>query len=470
MLGLNSAKTENPLARNVRLRTAFRNEENAGFRFAILVRSAALLAVGAWLAISIPWPRVSYFLGFVLLFLLTGLAAEYARRRSARPRSWTAFFILIDACLLTYVLIAPNPFADTGWPIQVTLRFHGHLYLFLMLIMSALSYSPFIVIWTGISLSAAWSAGVAYIHWLPESFGSFPLGAPPDETIRYFLDPYYVSNTSWSNQVALLLIASLIISAAVWRARRLVTQQVAAEEARSNLSRYFSPNMVEQLSGAPMEADAAQSQKVAILFVDIVGFTKLSESLPPDRMMSHVRDFHTRMVEKVFENHGTVDKFMGDCVMATFGTPVEGSSDASNALRCGIAILEEVEEWNRARSKERLDPVGVGIGLHYGDVVVGNVGAERRLEFTVMGDPVNVTSRLERMTREHDTPIIVSNELLERVKQETESAAELLGRFADLGVVEVRGRGGSVHAWRYAGLPAPPEARSGTGNIERSDA
>ena len=454
MLKLRSAKTNEPFSRNTRLRRAFRAEENSGFRFAIYVRSAALLFIGTWLAVSIPWPRVSYFLGIVVLFLVTGIAAEYARRRSKRPRAWTAAFILIDACLLTYVLIAPNPFADTGWPIQVTLRFYNHLYLFLMLIMSALSYSPFLVIWTGVSISAAWTAGVMYIGSLPNSVLSFPQGGTPDETLRNFLDPYFVNTTALSNQIALLMIASFIIVAAVWRARRLVRQQVASEEARSNLSRYFSPNMVEQLSNAPLSLNAAQSQKVAILFVDVVGFTKMSEQLPPDELMSHVRDFHGRMVERVFQHNGTVDKYMGDCVMATFGTPLPGATDASNALRCAIDILDTVNDWNDVRAKDGLGPIKVGVGLHYGDVVVGNVGTESRLEYTVMGDPVNVTSRLERMTRDHDTPIIVSNELLEQVRAETESAVKLLSRFADLGVIDIRGRGGSVHAWRYAGQPA----------------
>ncbi|MGB0629995.1 MAG: adenylate/guanylate cyclase domain-containing protein [Alphaproteobacteria bacterium] len=453
-LKLRNANTAEPFSQNARLRRAFRSEENSGFRFAIVVRSLALLMIGTWLAISVPWPRVSYFLAFVVLFLITGIAAEFTRRRSRHPRTWTAAFILIDACLLTYVLIAPNPFVDNGWPLQVTLRFYNHLYLFLMLFMSALSYSPFLVIWTGISISAAWSAGVLYVRSLPDSFSVFPTDAPPEETLRYFLDPFFVNATAWSNQVALLLIASLIIAAAVWRARRLVRQQVTAEEARSNLSRYFSPNMVEQLSNAPRALDSAQSQKVAILFVDVVGFTKMSEQLPPDELIAHVRDFHGWMVERVFQHHGTVDKYMGDCVMATFGTPLPGTAHASNALRCAVDILDTVDDWNAVRSKAGLGPIKVGVGLHYGDVVVGNVGTESRLEYTVMGDPVNVTSRLERMTREHDTPIIVSNELLEQVRREMESAVELLTRFADLGVVDIRGRGGSVHAWRYAGPPA----------------
>jgi len=438
-----------PLSQDGRLRAAFRSEEYAGFRFSIYVRSAALFVIGIWLQVVVPWPRVSYFLAFVILFLGSGLVAEWIRRKSNRPAMWTAAFILIDACLLTYVLVAPNPFSDSDWPIQVTLRFYNHLYLFLFLIFSGLSYSPTMVLWTGASISATWSAAVYYIHSLPNSVTETTTGAGTPDTLANFLDPYFVNTIGWYNQVALLLIGSMIIAASVWRARRLVRQQVATEEARGNLSRYFSPNVVEQLSATPGDLDIARSQNVAILFVDVIGFTKMSEDLPPDQLMAHVREFHHRMVEEVFRHGGTVDKFMGDCVMATFGTPVSGPEDATNALRCSVAILEEVQEWNASRRADGLNDVGVGIGLHYGEVVVGNVGAERRLEFTVMGDPVNVTSRLERLTREYDTPIVASDDLIEQVRREHIDASDLIDNFTDLGMLEIRGRRDSIRAWRY---------------------
>lgn len=438
-----------PPSQDGRLRTAFRNEEYAGFRFSIYVRSAALVVIGIWLQVGVPWPRVSYFLAFIVLFLSSGLVAEWMRRKSSRPVIWTAAFILIDACLLTYVLVAPNPFSNSEWPIQVTLRFYNHLYLFLFLIFSGLSYSPVMVLWTGVAISSTWSAAVFYIHSLPESVTEFTAGAGTFEALEGFLNPYFVNSISWYNQVALLLIGSMIIAATVWRARRLVRQQVVAEEARGNLSRYFSPNVVEQLSATPGDLDVARSQNVAILFVDVIGFTKMSEDLPPDRMIAQVREFHGRMVERVFEHGGTVDKFMGDCVMATFGTPISGPSDATDALRCSVAILDEVREWNATRRAGGLNDVGVGVGLHYGEVVVGNVGAERRLEFTVMGDPVNVTSRLERLTREHNTPIIASDDLIEQVQREQAAAADLIGKFTEMGTLEIRGRSGGIRAWRF---------------------
>lgn len=314
------------------------------------------------------------------------------------------------------------------------------------------------VVWTGVCIAATWSAAVYYIHSLPESVTELTAPTGTTEALDVFLDPYFVNSIAWSNQVALLLIGSMIIAAGVWRARRLVRQQVASEEARSNLSRYFSPNVVERLSAAPGNLDVARSQNVAILFVDVIGFTKMSEELPPDSMISQVREFHSRMVDQVFRHGGTVDKFMGDCVMATFGTPLPGPADATNALRCSIAILDEVEEWNAVRRENGLEDIDVALGLHFGEVVVGNVGAERRLEFTVMGDPVNVTSRLERITREHNTPIIASDDLMAQARSENNGAEELFGHFNEIGALHIRGRRGNIIAWRYgAAALATPE-------------
>lgn len=129
-----TAEQNGPPSQESRLRAAFRNEEYAGFRFSVYVRTVALAVIGVWLQFVVPWPRVSYFLAFIVLFMASGIVAEWLRRKSSRPALWTATFIFIDACLLTYVLVAPTPFSISDWPIQVTLRFYNHLYLFLFLI------------------------------------------------------------------------------------------------------------------------------------------------------------------------------------------------------------------------------------------------------------------------------------------------------------------------------------------------
>ncbi len=118
---------------------------------------------------------------------------------------------------------------------------------------------------------------------------------------------------------------------------------MVAETQRSNLSRYFPPNLVDELAGAASWIDRAASQNADILFADMVGFTAPSEKMTPEAFVGMLRDFHGRLAGTIFEHGGTLDKYMGDAVMAHFGTPRPGDDDASRALACGLAMVREIE-------------------------------------------------------------------------------------------------------------------------------
>ena len=128
--------------------------------------------------------------------------------------------------------------------------------------------------------------------------------------------------------------------------------------------------------------------------------------------------------------------------MATFGTPTASEEDAANAIACARAIRAAVDDWDRARAAEGLAPVDVGVGVHYGDVILGNMGDERRLEFAVIGDTVNVASRLQSLTRTHEGGVLISGD--------TVAAAGTPGGVAQLGAAPVRGRTGDVSLWTLA--------------------
>lgn len=193
-----------------------------------------------------------------------------------------------------------------------------------------------------------------------------------------------------------------------------------------------------------------------MLFVDIIGFTSLAEALAPATVLELLRSFHRRMCHIVFAYGGTLDKYIGDAVMATFGTPRPGASDATNALGCALAMLQEVERWNVRRGARGFPALRVGIGIHYGPVVAGNVGDERRMEFTGIGDVVNVANRLERLTRHYGVPLIVSDDLVAAVRAEGK-ARLLLTSFAEHGTLELRGRRTPVNIWLYAAGEMPTQ-------------
>jgi class 3 adenylate cyclase/PAS domain-containing protein len=218
-----------------------------------------------------------------------------------------------------------------------------------------------------------------------------------------------------------------------------------AERKRANLARYFSPNMVEGLMQTGGRLDEARTQPVTVLFADIWGYTSISAAMPPLQLMALLREL-LRMFEKaIFAHGGTLDKFLGDGLMATFGTPKAGSRDAANALACASAMADAISRWNAKRRDSGLKPLYLGIGLHHGDVVLGDIGSERRMEFAVIGDTVNVASRIQEMTRALDIAVLASDRVIQAARGEAGDAATR--DFTDRGEHELRGRTGKIRLW-----------------------
>ena len=164
---------------------------------------------------------------------------------------------------------------------------------------------------------------------------------------------------------------------------------------RSNFERYFAPQLAARIAGSPEALKLGGDKRpVAVLFSDIRGFTALSETMNPDAMATLLTEYFTEMVECVFRHGGTLDKFIGDAVMAQWGAPIGSADDADQAMAAALDMMIELEKLNEnwvANGRPRLE---IGIGLNYGEAFAGNIGSERRLEFTVIGDTVNTASRL----------------------------------------------------------------------------
>ena len=163
----------------------------------------------------------------------------------------------------------------------------------------------------------------------------------------------------------------------------------------SNFQRYFSPNIA-QVIAQQQDAGQLPSQKrpVVVFFSDIRGFTPMSETMNPDDIARLITEYFTEMVDIVFEHGGTLDKFMGDAIMALWGAPIAHEDDADRAMQCAIDQLYALEKMNAKWKDEGRPPVGIGIGINFGEVFAGNIGSNRRLEYTVIGDAVNTASRL----------------------------------------------------------------------------
>lgn len=222
-----------------------------------------------------------------------------------------------------------------------------------------------------------------------------------------------------------------------------VTKLMRLERARVNLGRYVPPSMASILAESDEPLGPPRQQPIAVLFVDIVGFTQLTADLPAGELFDLLRGFQSRLADIVFAHGGTLDKFTGDGAMATFGTPDVGPDDAGNALAAAVAMVEAVERLNHARARHNASPITIAIGLHYGPALLGNVGDERRLEFAVIGDTVNVASRLEELARDLDATIVASDALCAAVSREAASGTDrsaLLARLQPRPVQTLRGR------------------------------
>jgi adenylate cyclase len=241
------------------------------------------------------------------------------------------------------------------------------------------------------------------------------------------------------------------------RIRDLDRRRAAAERARANLARYFSPNLVELLAERDEPLGAVRRQTVAALFCDIVGFTMMAETMVPEAVVAMLREFHARMMEQIFACGGTIEKYIGDAILAVFGVPTESAEDAGNALRCAGMMLGALDEWNSEREARGERRLAMGIGINYGPAVFGDIGSKHGLSVAVIGDTINTASRLQGLTRVLDTPLVVGDALVNAVKMGPPCpAAALVNEFQDRGEQVLRGRTAPVRVWSWAG--ARPKA------------
>lgn len=200
-------------------------------------------------------------------------------------------------------------------------------------------------------------------------------------------------------------------------ARRTVREAVALQRTTDHLSRYFSPDIASGIrdGGEAFLQPGGREQEVVVLFSDLAGFTRACSALPASEALAMLSEYQERMVVEIFRAGGTLDKFIGDGIMATFGTPTPVADAADRAVRAARGMISALADLNLERVKRGQRPLTQRIGIHAGLAIVGNVGTHQRMEFTVIGDTVNVASRIEYACKQIGKAAMLSAAVVERL-------------------------------------------------------
>jgi adenylate cyclase len=418
----------------------FRELERENERISAYLRLVVVVALAA-LFVSWDWPE-SHRVSLIGLLAYAGaavVAIVLGHYRVFRP--WLPWvFVTLDMGIVFLILIDSRQ--GLGMSMIGVLSLPTSFLIFVILAHAAMRHRPTLVIY---------AAALAVVFWIGSQFVPASELAAQSGGMRGRGPMMGAAGGAMavsreSIRVLLILLAALILAITVARTKRRVMDSIIAERRAANLSRYLPRQLAGDLAyeGAASIHDSRR-QLAAVLFADIRGFTSLSETVDPGELAGFLAEFRRRVSKEIAMQRGVIDKFIGDAVMAVFGVPDPGPDDARNALRAAIAILHAIDGWNEERATAGLPPVGIGIGLHHGEVLAGVIGDEERLEYTVIGDTVNTAERLEELTRRIDGDLVVSAALLEAADEAPDE-----DRWVALAPQKLKGRAqpAAVYQWR----------------------
>lgn len=421
-----------------RVDALIRGEERSAEIGAGVVRIVAGLVLAAVLAIagaSVPAAaldvatrhRVAMLV--IVGFIVSGVVAIALARSRFYRRQLAYGFIALDAVLVGVFL--HRNLDSAGLPGELAAASPVVWLLPLLLTVAVLRFRP------GVQLFALAALAIAVvavaISFEPADAESRLAATGPAG--RYFMPQPNVM------RLTMLLLAGAMLVVVAWRGRKLLARALAEAEHRATLTRFL-PAEIE-----PFALDAAagglrrgRRQQAVVMFVDIRDSAAIAERLDPERLSVFLSAFRNRVTRAAHGHGGVVDKFIGDGALVVFGLPEPARDDAARALACAQTLLDLVDRWNR---KRRFDPpVRIGIGVHAGEVFFGVIGDETRMEMTVLGDTVNVASRIEQETKAHAVPLLASADVVE--------AAGEAATWVEVAHGALRGRAGPVRVMRPA--------------------
>ena len=337
---------------------------------------------------------------FVIYAVFSAIRLVLAYRRALRE--WMLYLsVLVDMAVLMGLIYSFH--YEYAQPAVFYLKAPTLLYVFLFIALRALRFEARFVLFTGFTAIAGWILLIIY------ALGG--RGGPPNVTtdfVEYMTSNAFLIQAEADNLLAILL-TTIVLAIAIARAQRLLEHSVSESTAARDLSRFFDPGVASRIRSADMSIVAGESElrDAAILTVDLRGFTRVTAGLAPGDVMKLLQDYQGRVCPRIVGNGGSIDKFLGDGILASFGAVAPSDTAAADALRAADAVIEAADQWNGDRRTAGLPPLSVGLAVASGPIVFGAVGNAERLEFTVIGDAVNFASKLEKHNKDEKTRALV---------------------------------------------------------------
>ncbi|MDH3453143.1 MAG: adenylate/guanylate cyclase domain-containing protein [Gammaproteobacteria bacterium] len=400
-------------------------------QFGILATFAALYTLAPkTFAEDADFAPVPWALGIYSLFTAVRLVLAHARRIPY----WMLFLsVVVDMALLLGLIWSFH--LQYEQPASFYLKVPTVLYVFIFIALRALRFEAGFVVLSGLVAATGWLLLVWYATHVD----------PQNPMITRDYVEYMTSNSvllgAEFDKVISILMVTAILAVAIARARGLLVRSVIESSAARDLSKFVPLAVAQQIASAEEAVAAGQGEthEATILFIDIEGFTTLSEQLTPEQLIGTLNEYFAVVSAPLQAHGGAINQFQGDAILATFNVPTEHPQHASNAVHAALEIQRELRRHTFGDGME----LRARIGINTGTVVGGMVGTPDRLAYTVHGDDVNLAARLETLNKEYGTYILLS-------ASTAALATDLAGEFRELGEVRVRGKRGVTRIYTVA--------------------
>ena len=376
-----------------RVLAAIERQENSG---EVLVKLIQLAVVGLWTTLYLVAPRtdmgtsfspVPYALGGYLVLNVIGLF--WALRRGLP--NWAVYLnIVLDIAVLTVLIWSFH--VQYRQPPSFYLKAPTLLYIFIFVALRTLRFQPRFVIAAGLTAAAGWLALTGYAI----------LADPANTMITHNYVHYMTSNSilvgAEVDKIISILMVTVILALALRRANDLLVVSVSEQAAARDLSRFFDAEVADRIRSSETSAVAGEGvrREAAILFVDIRGFTPMAATLDAGEVVATLAAYEHRIVPLIRQHGGSIDKFLGDGIMATFGAVNDSTTCAADALSALDAVMAEADAWSDEPALSRITPERVNAAVACGEVLFCTMGGENRLEYTTIGAAVNLAAKLEK--------------------------------------------------------------------------